>query len=559
VRSSSLSLILLAGCGPCTPDDSGPARHSGDTQAPDSPPGDSDSGQVETGPPDDTGDTGDPSVEDADGDGWTTGDGDCDDSDAAVNPAAVEVSGDGIDQDCDGYVDLDAMTAWDADLYWVGTESSSTWAWLGMQGLAVLPDLDGDGGAELAASTSYAVHVLQSALISDQQLAYVEGQPLTSIGPLDPDDPLDDYWPRGLACGEDIDGDGSQDLAIIMGQGFEDLDELALFDAASLALGGSLHRDDALLHVHLEEYYSTGRNLLWSADYDGDGLNDLVLGEPYASWESEHTAGRVRIFGAELTLGADLLEADATVTILGDTEVDHWTGMYCHDLGDVDGDGTADLLVAAGRNSGVLSGAELASHDGMQRLDVALTTIDHGDTAWTDEGLSPGDLDGDGRDDVLLFDREDDIDIDGLYMGGRIDLFMDLGAGGTLTYWEADAHLYVSETSHGITGMAGPARLRDEGTDLLVAGYLGVALLPIEQLPLEGLVDLAAWPDRIDGEGTWFHYLNKRGDNLLAADLDGDGYDDVVAGDPYLAPGFEEGTDPYSSAGVISLFLNPID
>jgi len=92
-----------------------------------------------------------------------------------------------------------------------------------------------------------------------------------------------------------------------------------------------------------------------------------------------------------------------------------------------------------------------------------------------------------------------------------------------------------------------------------VAGYLGGALPPIEQLPLGGLVDPAAWPDRIDGEGTWFRCLNKRGDNLLAADLDGDSYDDVVAGDPYVAPEFEEGTEPYSSAGVVSLFLNPID
>jgi len=276
-----LLLILLAGCGPCKPDDSGSAVHSGDTQAPDSPPGDSDSGGDESEPLEETGDTGDsgdPPVEDADGDGWTTAAGDCDDSDAAVNPAAVEVSGDGIDQDCDGYVDLDAMNAWDASLWWEGGTASTTWSRLGYQGIAVLPDLDGDGGAELAATTDYAVHVLQSSLIATHELAYVEGQALATVEPRNPDDPPGDYGPRGLASGEDLDGDGLLDLAVILGNGADD--EVALFDSASLALGGSFHRDDALLHVHLEEYYSTGRNLLWSADYDGDGLDDLVLGEP---------------------------------------------------------------------------------------------------------------------------------------------------------------------------------------------------------------------------------------------------------------------------------------
>jgi len=268
----------------------------------------------------------------------------------------------------------------------------------------------------------------------------------------------------------------------------------------------------------------------------------------------------VRIFGgAELALGADLLETDATVTILGDTDVDRWTGMYCHDLGDVDGDGTADLLVAAYKNSCVLSGAELAAADGMQRHDAAITTLDHGDSAWADEGFSPGDLDGDGRDDVLLLNPDAELEVDGVSYDETIDLFLELGAGGTLTYHDADARLVSSNSSVDIISMAHSAGLREQGTDLMVAGAQGVFLLPVEELSLEGPTDLAGWDDLIAHDGYGFYTASERGRSLLAADLDGDGFDDVVAGNNATNSDFESDFGVYVAPGLISLFLNPID
>lgn len=529
------------------PPESPPPADSGETGIPDTDPPD-------TAPPDtDPPDTGDPPREDVDGDGWTEVEGDCDDGDAAVNPAATEQAGDGIDQDCDGWVDLDASTVWDADLYWVGLEGTATWSWLGMQGVVPLSDLDGDGGAELAVTTACATHVLHSQRAEAGGVAFVS-EATTSILPASLEDPSGEHCPFGLASGVDLGGDGLAELVILQGTGSDG--ELAFFDGATLAAGGDLSWEEADHRIGLDDLMSMGRNLLWSADYDGDGVEDLVFGEPYATWYPEQTPGRVAVFaGADLALGADLEEEEAAVWIDGDTDLDRWAGIRCLDVGDVDGDGTRDLLVGGYRSSAVLSGATLMASHGQRRLDLALTTIDHGESYWASQAVVPGDLDADGRDDVLLFDESDNIAIDGQFCGGRVDLFLDLGDGGTTTWTEADAH-FCDSVGY-LTTIAGPVELRPEGQDLLVAGYEGVMLLDLATLPTEGLTDLTGWDDRIDAQETWFHVYSQRNNNLLAADLDGDGDDDVVAGNPYRDADFDMDYDPYETPGILSLFLNP--
>lgn len=47
------------------------------------------------------------SIDDADGDGTSIADGDCNDTDATIYPGAVEVVGNSIDDDCNGWADLD--------------------------------------------------------------------------------------------------------------------------------------------------------------------------------------------------------------------------------------------------------------------------------------------------------------------------------------------------------------------------------------------------------------------------------------------------------------------
>jgi Protein metal binding site. len=62
--------------------------------------------------PDDTGPL------DADGDGYPAAD-DCDDADPSVHPGATERDRTGVDEDCDGYVDLDAGDLSDVGSLWL--------------------------------------------------------------------------------------------------------------------------------------------------------------------------------------------------------------------------------------------------------------------------------------------------------------------------------------------------------------------------------------------------------------------------------------------------------
>lgn len=55
----------------------------------------------------DEGECVDPDDIDNDGDGYTENDGDCVDTDAAINPGATEICDDGLDNDCNGYIDID--------------------------------------------------------------------------------------------------------------------------------------------------------------------------------------------------------------------------------------------------------------------------------------------------------------------------------------------------------------------------------------------------------------------------------------------------------------------
>jgi hypothetical protein len=142
-------------------------------------------------------------------------------------------------------------------------------------------------------------------------------------------------------------------------------------------------------------YLDVGRN---ATDFTGDGQSDLVIGNAGASVNGMANAGSVYIaLGVRTTPGLRTL-------LPGDAASENFYGTAIASAGDVDGDGFADLAVAA----------QLADQSGRVYLhrggtswpaDTPSQTLQNpeGQTiAFFGSALVGGDLDGDGRADLVV-------------------------------------------------------------------------------------------------------------------------------------------------------------
>ena len=183
---------------------------------------------------------------------------------------------------------------------------------------------------------------------------------------------------------------------------------------------------DFLLHRHpgAGDGDELGRSLVVTGDLDGDGWADYAVGAPRADGYGRTNSGVV-----ELRSGKDgsLLRRH-----VGGAAHD-WLGSALADLGDVDGDGLADLAVSA---------SNAASHAGQV---MALSGAD-GAVLWTRDGranldrfgdrlCAVADLDGDGRRELLV--AATGADVNGLQNAGRV-LLLSGADGRELRRFEGD-------------------------------------------------------------------------------------------------------------------------
>ena len=324
----------------------------------------------------------------ADTSGWSEVGGDCDDEEALAAPGLVEVCGDGLDNDCDGRVDCldDAVieSLADAPVRILGSSDSEG---LG-RGLAVL-DLDGDGAVELFATVSVfgsgipeevwtfdpvsgtredgellvetEAHLL-FALEGDEGAALLLGDSRTwSIyeGPV---------GEGQVVAVHDVDGDG--------------VDELALYDhdSGNVTIEGV---DGELFTT------AVGSNYVALGDVDGDGRADLLVGY------LEHADGAYQAGRVELTY--DVLDPQAGATWYGEREWDRLGESVA--LVDLTGDG-ADEVVVGGE-----AGAVLVHIGGSaQQAPLGVMALDSADLILVDADIagSAGDVDGDGSSELLV-------------------------------------------------------------------------------------------------------------------------------------------------------------
>ena len=194
-----------------------------------------------------------------------------------------------------------------------------------------------------------------------------------------------------LATG-DLDGDGQADVAI----GMVDEGVVALFLAPT----------DAGSSVHLPDVYLTGGvtsprfgGALAIGDIDADGYGDLVVGDAYTPGVG---AGAASIFrGPPVASTAET--ADATVVT---SKEDQRVGTVLSVPGDVDGDGREELLLGDPQGCWNHGCAYLLSggRSGVVALDSATAVLvgaDEGEDAASALG-GAGDADGDGFADLFV-------------------------------------------------------------------------------------------------------------------------------------------------------------
>ncbi|MDP6933146.1 MAG: putative metal-binding motif-containing protein, partial [Myxococcota bacterium] len=329
---------------------------------------------------------------------------DCDDTEEKVSPAATEVCADGVDNDCDGDTSHCEVLADEAEAYLHGNSSSLFF------GTALdMGDLDGDGyGDVLVGDHAIGVALVYLGPVSgvkapgDADYALVGGTDGAGAA----------YGGAGESVAmSDVNGDGHLDA--LVGEGTFDLDSSTVYSGAVYLAYGPITQNlnlsagdgDAVFRGDTEKEY-VGQQLVNAGDTNDDGYEDFLFSSPE---EGGDDGAAFLVLGDSSAYIGPHVESDVYAKLEGDSE--DGAGGAIAGLGDLDGDGYADLVVgAAGASSSsptshgsvvVLYGPAIS---GTQGLNDAGSVV-RGTSSNTYFGASlgaPGDVDGDGYDDLLV-------------------------------------------------------------------------------------------------------------------------------------------------------------
>ncbi|MFN7143702.1 MAG: MopE-related protein, partial [Myxococcota bacterium] len=433
---------------------------------------------------------------------------DCDDEDPLAYAGAPEIWGDGIDQSCGNDGDAADLLTEAVPLYGVAAGDQAGYS------LAADGDPDGDGlqglvvGAPGAESRGGAVYVFATPPTASASLG---GADLVLVGST-----AGDLVGTSIDTG-DIDGDGVADIAVgstVIGPA----------GGATVVYGGRTGVHDLAtsdLAYLPAEGYAAGHAVAFVGDLDGDGADNLVLGDPTASAEGKPEAGVVHVFGAP---SGESPVTEEGIRLTGSSTFGD-AGYALLGPGDLDGDGLDDLVVSDPRWSGagpLNAGAVYVLHGPVTDGDLD-TTADvriEGSHAYAYIGIAlarAGDADGDGAPDVLVAASG---------TGGGVYLVTAPAAGSLVD----GARAWLSLSS--ATSVAGGGDLDADGAGDFVVGqptgasYSRAGHAYVLYGPAAGTVDLD--DTAISLSGGRYSYAGAA--VRIVGDTDGDGHDDVLVG-----------------------------
>ena len=333
---------------------------------------------------------------------------------------------------------------------------------------------------------------------------------------------------RFVAGAGDVNGDGYADLAVgapLFDDPFADEGEVFVYLGSSLGLA-ALPAWSAAAGQAGAELGAVGG----AGDVNADGFDDLVAGAP--RWSGgQADEGKVWLFHG----GPGGPGAVASWSIESDNAGARFAEVVGA-AGDVNGDGFADLFVGAPRYSGgdVEEGAAFVYYGGGGSPSGPWTYQPN--VAGARAGFSvatAGDLNGDGRADLVVgLERSSSPESE----EGRAVAFLGTSGGLAATpYWSHE----LNQAGARFAGVATGGDVNGDGfSDLLVgaAGYDGGQADEGAAFLFYGAGDApatqVAWSAQASGSWQLF------GQTVAAAgDVDGDGYGDLIVGDPSFLGG----------------------